>query len=49
MNSVCMFTTLQIRKRTRKKPTSKTNQQGLETGYRMTLGSVVVMSGFDMC
>ena len=52
MNSVCMFTTLHIRKRTRKKPVGKTNQQGLETGYQMTPSAVVVlvvMSGFDMC
>ena len=48
---LCMFTTLQIRKRTRKKLAGKTNQQGLETGYQMTPGSVVVvvMSGFYLC
>jgi len=33
-----MFSILQIRKRTRKKPGGKTNQQGLETGYQMTKG-----------
>jgi hypothetical protein len=48
-----MFTTLQIKKRTRKKPAGKTNQQGLDTSHQMTLGSVlevvVVMSGFDLC
>ena len=33
-----MFTILQIRKRTKKKPVGKTNQQGLETGYQMTKG-----------
>ena len=33
-----MFTILQIRKSTRKKPIGKTNQQGLETGYQMPKG-----------
>jgi len=45
-----MFTTLQIKKITRKKPVGKINQQRLEIGYQMTPGSVVVvvMCGFDL-
>ena len=35
---LCMFTILQIRKRTKKKPAGKTNQQGQENGYQMTKG-----------
>jgi hypothetical protein len=33
-----MFTIIQIKNITRKKPAGKTNQQGLETGYQMTKG-----------
>jgi hypothetical protein len=33
-----MFTILQIKKSTRKKPAGKTNQQGLETSYQMIKG-----------
>ena len=39
-----MFTTLQIRKRTRKKHVGKTNPQGRETSFQMTRSSVVVLS-----
>ena len=36
--TLCMFTILQIRKRTKKKPTAKTYQHGLQTGHQMTKG-----------
>jgi hypothetical protein len=38
MNSIMHVYILLIRKRTRKKPIGKTNQQGLETGYQMAKG-----------
>ena len=38
MNSVMHFYHIIDQKSTKKKPTGKTNQQGLETGYQLTKG-----------
>ena len=52
MNSVMHIYHTTDQKESQKEPIGKTNQQGLETIYEMTHGSVVVvvvLSGFHLC